>query len=71
MLRPYAYAAIKFILPPLQKNSFNLIKDPGPVPERPISANTGLKFCSVFEFYLPMYRFICSNILCYHNHISK
>ena len=52
MLRPYAYAAIEFILPRLQKNSFNLIKDLGPVPERPISANTGLKFCSVFQFYL-------------------
>ena len=25
------------------------------VPERPISANRGLKFCSVFVFYLPMY----------------
>ena len=25
------------------------------VPERPISANTGLKFCSIFVFYLPMY----------------
>ena len=50
MLRPYAYAAIEFILPPLQKNSFNLIKDLGPVHERPISPNPGLKFCSVFEF---------------------
>ena len=48
MGRPYAYAAIEFILPPLQKNSFNLIKDLGPVPERPIRANPGLKFCSVF-----------------------
>ena len=26
-----------------------------PVPERPISANTGLKVCSIFVFYLPMY----------------
>ena len=25
----------------------------GPVPVRPISANPGLKFCSVFVFYLP------------------
>ena len=25
------------------------------VPERPISANTGLKFCSIFVFYRPMY----------------
>ena len=25
------------------------------VPERPISVNPGLKFCSVFIFYLPMY----------------
>ena len=50
MGRPYAYAAIEFILPSLQKNSFNLIKDLSPVPERPISPNPGLKFCSVFEF---------------------
>lgn len=26
-----------------------------PVPERLISANTGLKFCSIFVFYRPMY----------------
>ena len=26
----------------------------GPVPERPISANPGLKFCSTFCIYLPM-----------------
>ena len=26
-----------------------------PVPERPISAYPGLKFCSVFVIYLPMY----------------
>ena len=26
----------------------------GLVPERPISANPGLKFCSVFVFYVPM-----------------
>lgn len=25
------------------------------VPERPISANTRLKFCSIFVFYRPMY----------------
>ena len=25
-----------------------------PVPERPISANPRIKFCSVFVFYLPM-----------------
>ena len=25
------------------------------VPERAISANPGLKFCSIFVFYLPMY----------------
>ena len=25
-----------------------------PVPERPISANTGLKVCSIFVFYLSM-----------------
>ena len=30
-------------------------KTPGPVPERSISANQGLKFCSFFVFYLPMY----------------
>ena len=28
---------------------------PSPVPERPISANMGLKFCSIFVFYHPMY----------------
>ena len=27
----------------------------GAVPERPITANLGLKFCSNFVFYLPMY----------------
>ena len=27
----------------------------GPVPERPISANPGLKFCSTFCIYLPMH----------------
>ena len=26
-----------------------------PVPERPISANTGLKFCSIFVLILPSY----------------
>ena len=26
--------------------------DQGPVPERPISINPGLKFCSVFVFYI-------------------
>ena len=25
------------------------------IPERPISANTGLKFCSIFVFYRSMY----------------
>ena len=36
----------------------------GLVPERPISVNPGLKFCSVFVFYLPMcfleYNFVLS-----------
>ena len=27
----------------------------GPVPERPISINPVLKFCSVFVFYIPMH----------------
>ena len=27
----------------------------GPVPERPISANPGLKFCCTFCIYLPTY----------------
>ena len=27
----------------------------GSVPERPISPNPGLSFCSVFVFYLPLY----------------
>ena len=27
----------------------------GPVPERPISANPELKFCSDFVFYVPMH----------------
>ena len=27
----------------------------GPVPERPFSANPGLKFCSIFVFYLLMH----------------
>ena len=27
----------------------------GPVPERPISANPGLRFCSPFWIYLPMH----------------
>ena len=54
MRRPYAYAANEFTLPPSKKKSFNLIKDLGQVPERPISANPGLKFCSVF-WILPSY----------------
>ena len=29
-------------------------KDQGPIPERPISVNPGLKFCSIFVFYIPM-----------------
>ena len=36
----------------------------GPVPERPISANRGLKFCSTFCIYLPIHG--ACNILCYH-----
>ena len=36
----------------------------GPVPERPISANRGLKFCSTFFIYLPIHG--ACNILCYH-----
>ena len=31
------------------------LKALGPVPERPISVNPGLKFCSVFVFYIPMH----------------
>ena len=27
----------------------------GPIPERPININPGLKFCSMFVFYIPMY----------------
>ena len=27
----------------------------GPVPERQISVNQGLKFCSVLVFYIPMH----------------
>ena len=42
-----------------QPFSGNGTRDPcstvqGPVPERPISANPGLKFCSIFVFYLAM-----------------
>ena len=31
------------------------IKDQGPVPEVSISVNPGLKFCSVFVFYISMH----------------
>ena len=37
----------------------------GPIPERPISINPGLKFCSMFVFYKI---FLCTaygNILCF------
>ena len=41
----------------------------GPVPERPISFNPGLKFCSVSVF---LFLFIAlGNILCYHYCISQ
>ena len=36
-------------------NNLFFISQLGPVPERPISANPGLKFCSVFASYLPMH----------------
>ena len=32
-----------------------LLRFPGPIPEKPISANPGLKFRSVVVFYLPLY----------------
>ena len=32
-----------------------LLRFPGPIPEKPISANPGLKFHSVVVFYLPLY----------------
>ena len=32
----------------------SLKQSPGSVPEKPISANIGLKFCSGFVFYLPV-----------------
>ena len=38
------------------------VGDEGPVPERPISANPGLKFCPSFVFYLPMHQVICDVI---------
>ena len=41
-------------------------KTPGPVPERSISANQGLKFCSFFVFYLPMYCWDESHIFFHH-----
>ena len=34
-------------------NGYNALR--GPVPERPISTNPGLKFCPVCVFYLSMY----------------
>ena len=43
----------------------SLVISLGPVPERSVSVNPGLKFCSVFVLYIP----ICisySNILRYH-----
>ena len=36
--------------------NFNLFMPLGPVPERQISANPGLNFCSSLCIYLPMYR---------------
>ena len=40
----------------------------GPVPERPISFNPGLKFCSVL--YLHSYALLRGNFLCYQYCIS-
>ena len=36
----------------------------GPVPERPISANPGLKFCSTFYIYFPMHCLHCKVTFC-------
>ena len=36
-------------------NKLYAFKDHGPVPERPVSANPGLNFFSIFGVYLPMY----------------
>ena len=41
---------------PREKNPYRKPNDSeGPVSERPISANPGLEFCSVFLFFHPMY----------------
>ena len=32
-----------------------MLRNKGPVSERPISANLGLKFCSTFCIYIPMH----------------
>ena len=42
--------------------TFPRISIQGPVPERPISANPGLIFCSTFCIYLPMH--CCVNRYC-------
>ena len=44
-------------------------RDLGPVPERRISANQGLKFCFIFVFTLLFITY--SNILCYYYCISE
>ena len=44
----------------------------GPVPVRPISANPGLKFCSVFVFYLPCVAYrVTFCVIITVNHLSR
>ena len=38
-----------------KKNLLKYINTLGPVPERSISVNPGIKCCSVFVFYIPTY----------------
>ena len=37
----------------IQRNEQIIYIHQGPVPKRPSSVNPGLKFCSVFVFYIP------------------
>ena len=46
-------------------------KHQGPVPERPISANLGLTFCSIFFVFIPSYTMLRVKILCYQYCISE
>ena len=47
-----------------QPFSLRSVKIQGPVPERPISANPGLRFCSTFCIYLAYTNILCKSLPC-------